>query len=507
MRLSELIANLPLRVVHGDATIDVTDLTDDSRQEDVLGPHSVFVARTGITENANRYIEEAVDHGAAAIITDRVPSPEPTSPNRNQPVWILADNVDQAIAGTLAERLFDYPSRKLKLLGITGTNGKTTTCLIVAHLLKQAAMPCGVIGTVVIDDGRLRRPAQLTTPGAIEISRILAAMVDNGCRAVAIEVSSHALHQRRTAALSFDAAIFTNLTGDHLDYHEDMDDYAAAKSLLFDHLSENAWAIINSDDRYAQKITRNCVARRLHCSLDSCSTHDHDCHADVIELASDHSRTRFTGPWGSVELSLPMVGRHNIANALQALACANTVTPMSRSICRSLQHLASVPGRLEPVRLEDVDTPTVLVDYAHTHDALMNVLNALRPLTQGRLIVVFGCGGDRDKTKRPKMAAVACSLADHVIITSDNPRAEDPHAIIDDILQGVPSNTVVQVEPDRAKAIDAAVAQAESKDTVLLAGKGHEPYQEIGATRHPFDDRTQARQALNKLTTQHATNA
>lgn len=498
MRVSELIANLPLRVVRGETTLDVTDLTDDSRQKDILGPHSVFVDRAGTTKNANRHIEDAVNHGTAAIISDRAPSPIPTSPNRSLPVWILADNVDQALAGTLAERLFDYPGRKLKLLGVTGTNGKTTTCLIIAHLLNHAAMPCGVIGTVAIDDGRQRRPAQLTTPGAIELSRILAAMVNNGCQAAAIEVSSHALHQGRTAALDFDAAIFTNLTGDHLDYHKNMNNYAATKSILFSQLDENAWAIINADDRYAKEITHNCSAHRLNCSLNSCPTQDHDCQADVIDLAGDRCRACFTGPWGSVELVIPMVGRHNISNTLQALACANAITPLSRNTCRSLQHMAPVPGRLEPVSLENIHAPTVLVDYAHTHDALINVLNALRPLTQGRLIVVFGCGGDRDKTKRPKMAAAACNLADHVIITSDNPRTEEPLAIIDDIRQGVPEGASVQIEPNRAKAIGAAIAQAEPQDTILLAGKGHEPYQEIGNTRHPFDDRTEAEQALRQ---------
>lgn len=503
MRLTDLIAGLGVRCVAGDVATTIVDLTDDSR---CIEPGWLFVARSGVSGDAAVYTSQAIERGAVVVISEN----EPPATLPKHVAWCVADRVDQRLAGQLAERFFGHPSEKLALIGITGTNGKTTTAFLVQHLLHAAGCRCGLIGTVVIDDGATRQPAELTTPGAIEMSRLLARMVANGCRAAAVEVSSHALHQGRTAALRFAVGVFTNLTGDHLDYHGTMEDYAAAKALLFEQLPEQGWAVVNDDDAFGPVMLERCRAHVLRCSMKAEEASDNICHATVLSLEADHSVARFDGPWGSVEARLPLVGRHNVFNVLQALAAANAVKSMSKRLRGALSSAPPVPGRLEPVRVEEADhaaLPTVLVDYAHTHDALENVLLALRPVVKGRLIVVFGCGGDRDRSKRPKMAQVACKLADRVIITSDNPRTENPATIIRDILAGVsePADDRVTVEIDRAKAIALAVEQADADDTVLLAGKGHEDYQIVacadapgGVVKRHFDDREHAAEALRR---------
>lgn len=490
--LNQLINDLSLEIVQGDGDTLVTDLRDDSR---LVEPGCLFVARD------RKYIESAIDRGATAVITDQAPDSDLAG---DQVIWIQSSTtVDQRLAGILAERFFDHPSQALSLIGLTGTNGKTTTAMLIEHLLIQAGVKCGLIGTVFIDDGDQRLAAELTTPGAIDFSRYLAAMVRNGCTAAVAEMSSHGLHQGRTASLDVDVAVFTNLTGDHLDYHEDIESYAAAKAILFDQLAPTAWAIVNADDSHSDRMLRDCQARAVHCRLTPEMSPNEDainCQALALNMAAGHSRVRFDGPWGSVEVNLPLVGRHNIANTLQAIAAADAVTAMARYLRDSLKTCPPVPGRLEPVE-SDSASPMVLVDYAHTHDALENVLTALRqvmPKQGSRLITMFGCGGDRDKSKRPLMAEVACRLSDTVIITSDNPRTEDPAAIIDGILEGAPDsirgNTIV--EPDRRKAIQHAIQIADRYDVVLLAGKGHEDYQIIGTTKHHFDDREEAAAVL-----------
>ncbi len=522
MRLGDLIDGLGLSLSRGGGEVEVTEITDDSRR---ATPGCVYIARDvpgpdGLAR-AQDYIAAAVANGAVAVIAGAAHAPLATGADV---AWASAAKVDQRLAGQLAERFFGEPSAKLKLLGITGTNGKTTTAFILQHLLRQAGVATGLMGTVLVDDGRERRPAELTTPGAIDFSRNLAAMVANGCRAAVAEVSSHALHQGRVAALRFDVGVFTNLTGDHLDYHGTMEDYAAAKAVLFASLPAEGYAVVNADDAWTPRLLEGCVAKVLSCSV---SSEGHAppkgeasaCHATILRMEADRLRGVFDGPWGSVEVDLPLVGRHNAINALQAAAAGNTITALARTLRNGLASCPGVPGRLEAVRLEagQLDAagvtsdsasaapvtgmPTVIVDYAHTHDALENALLALRPVTRGRLIVLFGAGGDRDRTKRPKMAAVACKLADRVIITSDNPRTEDPQAIIDEILSGVPAQTAankVHVQSQRDAAIALAISEAGPLDVVLLAGKGHEDYQIIGTTKHPFDDRVHALAALDR---------
>jgi UDP-N-acetylmuramoyl-L-alanyl-D-glutamate--2,6-diaminopimelate ligase len=493
MDILTLINGLPISCVSGDPQTTITDLTDDSR---TVTTGSLFIARSGATEDGSRYIADALKNGAAAILTahpDRVP---PTD------ALILACDDPRALTAELASRFFDHPSRKISLIGITGTNGKTTTATMIRHLLNAADTPCGLIGTVEIDDGQTATPASLTTPGIIEINRLLARMIDHGCTACAMEVSSHALDQGRVATLDFDAAIFTNLTGDHLDYHGTMDAYAEAKSKLFAMLDhENHLAVLNHDDpastHMARAISRTDV-NQVWYGLDQ---EEADYHATIQHAHARGTDLLLTTPrFAQRPIRLPLVGRHNVANLLAALAVVEWATGAEQDWADAVSSLTPVPGRLEPVRLLDGSEPpfAVLVDYAHTDDALKNVLTALRPLTGGRLRVLFGCGGDRDKTKRPRMAAIACEYVDDIFITSDNPRTEDPEQIIADIRTGVPTsmNPQITVTVDRAEAIVKIIESAEPHDIVLLAGKGHEDYQIIGHDKRPFDDRIEAGRAL-----------
>ena len=578
MRLKHLVEGLPVNLVQpgashanhdplaaGDHTgeVEILDITDDSR---AVRPGSLFIARApvrtpgdaGATAGGARYIPDAIARGAVAILCD-LPSAALSSPTADCStstgigdtssavaqwaatapiVWLTATTgcVDQALAGALAERFFGHPSRKLKVVAITGTKGKTTTAFITQHLLNQAGVKCGLIGTVINDDGKTRSEATLTTPGAIDFVRLLSAMAANGCEACVAEVSSHALHQGRVAALKIDVGVFTNLTGDHLDYHGTMEDYADAKAILFRQLSPDGWAVANVDDPAAAIMLLDCRAKIVRCRVNNPpppqSISPTDCGATIRSLGSDHSRVQFDGPWGSLDFRLPLAGTHNVYNALQAAAAANCVVAMSRVLRDALTRCPAPPGRMQVVRAEIADCewgiadrqttsnepggiadqsairnpqseilrPAVLVDYAHTHAALENVLTAMRPFTAGKLVVLFGCGGDRDRTKRPKMAKVCCDLADRVIITSDNPRTEEPTQIFSDILGGVPGERrhVVTVEPDRARAIELAILGAAEGDVVLLAGKGHENYQIIGKDKRHFDDCEEARRVLSQ---------
>ncbi len=496
MLLSTLIQNENLTLAQGPADISLPDLTDDSRR---VTPGSLFIARPGTKDDGGKFIADALTKGASAILLQHGAPLPPLAPNI---AVVTAPAVDNILVGHLAQKFYGFPARKLKLIGITGTNGKTTITFVVRHLLAREGVKCGVIGTVLIDDGKQQIQADLTTPGAIDIAKYLAAMVDNGCAAAVMEVSSHALHQGRAQALDFSVAVFTNLTGDHLDYHKTMDAYADAKAILFERLAPTGFAIVNDDDAYAPRMIRDTKAAVIRCSLKPGKYSKDLCRALVQTASHKGTRIRFEGPWGSYDVLLPLVGKHNAMNVLQAAVAANCVVAISRTLRDSLQVCPAPPGRLDPVILPGSDIaalPAVLVDYAHTHDALENVLQALRPITKGRVITLFGCGGDRDRTKRPKMAKVACDLSDRVFITSDNPRTEDPNAIIQEILTGVPADKKanITVDPDRAKSIRAAILGATPDDVVLLAGKGHEDYQIIGKEKHHFSDHEEAAKALS----------
>jgi len=486
-RIADLIEGTAIDLVRGGGATRINDLTEDSRR---VNPGSLFIARGGTRHDGRQFAADAIGRGAVAILCD-----EPQRDWDPKVAVLQARDLAEASA-ILASRFFGDPSRSLRLIGITGTNGKTTTAYIIRQLLEHAGIRCGLMGTVEVDDGGSRQPADLTTPGVVEVNRRLARMVANGCAAAVMEVSSHALAQGRVRGVRFDAAVFTNLSGDHLDYHGTVDEYAAAKSILFASLEPLASAIVNSDDPYAVVMLRDCRAGAIRCSMRDPSA---GAFARMIELTPSFTRCEFHGPWGRFEISLPLVGAHNLSNALHALcACAALRVPFA-ALREGLSSVTAPPGRLEPV-IDEGEEFTILVDYAHSDGALENVLSALRLLVPagGKLVTVFGCGGDRDRTKRPRMARVACTLSDRVIITSDNPRTEDPLSIIAEIVQGVPARAgaAVTCVADRRAAITEAVAGARPGDVILIAGKGHEDYQIVGTRKHPFDDRIVAREAL-----------
>ena len=492
MKLSTLIAGLDATVT---ATVDpvVWNLAEDSRK---VRQGACFFARVGTKADGRAFVADAIARGAVAVIAPKGSTPPEGAPA--SVAWVEAS--DPALAAALiAERFHGSPSRTLELVGVTGTNGKTTIAYLVQQLLAAAGLRTGLIGTVEIDDGASRVPSMLTTPPALELSELFARMVDHGCRAAAMEVSSHSLDQKRVAGLLFRTAIFTNLTGDHLDYHGTMERYAEAKARLFAMLDPSGAAIVNIDDPWHSvmlEAARTAGASVLRTSLVDPSA---ECFGTVHRMGLDAMDVAFRGPWGLIEMRLPLVGRHNAMNALQAAAAAWTRGVDQARLARALSACSAPPGRLQPVSVGGAGF-SVLVDYAHSDDALANVLGALRPTVPsgGRLRVVFGCGGDRDRTKRPRMAKVACDGADEVIVTSDNPRTENPDAIIGEILTGVPdqARARVTVEVDRAKAIARAVSTAREGDIILIAGKGHEDYQIIGTEKKSFDDRREAEAAV-----------
>jgi len=508
LRLKELITDLPLTLLAGSADTQILGLTDDSRQ---VTAGRLFIARPGADGDALRFVPGAVQAGAAALILPQTDRAAIASLNLPDGVAVACATpgvaVDQRLCGKLAERFFGQPSRKLKLIGVTGTNGKTTTVTITRHLLNTTGHKCGLIGTVELDTGSPQgpRPATLTTPGAIELSQLLAEMVAHGCAYCVMEVSSHALHQGRAEHLRFAAAAFTNLTQDHLDYHGTMEAYADAKAILFESLDQHATAVLNAEDAGSERMARGCVAAVIKTRLN-----DGRCHVKPTHLNAGSSLAHFVGPWGAFDATVPTPGLHNLCNAIQAAALAYAAAGLTADQLRSgLETCRAVPGRLEPVGPDwpapqasgprpQAQLPTVLVDYAHTPDAIINVGSAMRSLTRGRLIIVFGCGGDRDRKKRPLMAKAAQQYADVVVLTSDNPRTEDPQQILRDAQSGfdAASNTQTHTIADRAQAIRFAINMANANDTVLIAGKGHEDYQIIGKTKHHFDDREQAAASL-----------
>lgn len=528
MDLLTLIENLGLTLAAGDGREELSGLTDDSRR---VTPGCLFVARVAGEATGDRwreFVADAVAKGARAVIApDNADLPEGVS------LAVPADaevKIDQPLAGRLAARFFGEPARQLKLIGITGTNGKTTVATLTQYLLNAAGQAsggggkCGLLGTVAIDHGSPDGPvtAELTTPGAIDLHRHFAKMVANGCTACAMEVSSHALDQGRVDGLEFDVAVFTNLTQDHLDYHGTMENYAAAKAKLFKSLDyeRGVVAVLNADDPYWEAMSPDWRVMKYVTDLNPNREKGavfgkffKIFAATVVELSAAGSVVDFSGPmasdWRGLRVRLPIIGQHNVSNVLQAIAAAHAIQPCPPDVLAN--HLFScpqVPGRLESVQIGNVKTPAALVDYAHTPDALENVLNALRPLTleDGKLIVVFGCGGDRDRAKRPLMAQAACGLADVAVLTSDNPRTENPQQILNDAIAGVDENHrhKLVVEIDRAKAIESAILGASLNDTVLIAGKGHEDYQIIGTEKIHFDDREHAAAALKRWAEQHA---
>jgi len=481
----------------------ITSVAYDSRTVD---PGAVFVALKGLHTDGAAFARQALARGAAAIVAEQPPPPgsgfgEPGAPPADVGVpWAVVHDARLALA-VIAAAFFRHPSAEMQVVGITGTNGKTTTAYLLASVFEAAGVRCGVLGTVAYRIGDEVREATRTTPEAPDVQRLLREMVDRGCGACTMEVSSHALALRRVDETRFAAAVFTNLTRDHLDFHEDMEQYFQAKRRLFEMLPPDRPSLINVDDPRGASLVA-VTGRPVTFAIGK--------PADIMPGPLSFSLSGLTfevrTPRGTLHVRSKLVGRPNVYNILAAVAAAVALDIPFDAIERGIAALEGVPGRFQIVSSEK-DGVTVVVDYAHTDDALRNLLETARPLATGRLITVFGCGGDRDRTKRPLMGAVAGRLSDLIILTSDNPRSEDPNRIIEEIRRGITPDTRRDTGQrllsivDRRDAIGKAIELAQPADVVLVVGKGHEQYQVIGERVLPFDDAAVAREALSKRRT------
>ena len=491
MNLADLISKTRVIETRGDTNFDVSSIVADSRSA-VAG--SLFVAISGNRQDGTMFIPDAVQRGAKAVVLSDQAFKQIDS-SAVKATFVLVPDVRNA-ASDLAGKFFEYPSKGMRVAGVTGTNGKTTTAFLIQHICDTEMLRCGLIGTVHYKVGERTIPALRTTPDAVEIQGLLAQMRDAGCKTVAMEVSSHAIHQSRVRGIDFDAAVFTNLTQDHLDYHKTMEDYFEAKSSLLVSLGSQRFkpgtAVVNIDDRYGAQL-----AGRLEREGVSLITFGQGSRADFRASAI---RTEFNGSSFQLDalgkswlVRLPLIGKFNVMNALASLAAAHLLGVDLRAAVLALATAPCVPGRLEAVPGRRAFR--VFVDYAHTDDALRNVLQTLRGLNPRRIITVFGCGGDRDRAKRPLMGAAAAELSDWSIVTSDNPRSETPESIAEEIVSGM-RGASMEVILDRKEAIHRAVQMAKEQDIVLIAGKGHETTQVIGSRMEPFSDVAVAQSAI-----------
>ncbi|MCJ7544817.1 MAG: UDP-N-acetylmuramoyl-L-alanyl-D-glutamate--2,6-diaminopimelate ligase [Phycisphaerae bacterium] len=478
------------------ADAEVQAVVADSRR---VGGGSCFVAVRGPDDDGHRYIAQAAAAGCSAVVCE-----DPAAVPKHLPCAVV-DDTRQAVAA-LAQALRGWPARRLTVVGVTGTKGKSTVAHLVRAVLAGAGCPAGLLGTISYETGVRSAPAGNTTPGPIGLADMMAEMVQAGNTHLVMEVSSHALDQRRIAGLDFRVGVFTNFTGDHLDYHTTMEEYLRAKRLLFETLDLRATAVLNQDAATGRQLASSTRAKVSWYGLSAAA----DVYARIERIDAAGTRFALIAGLHQAPVATALIGRHNVYNCLAAAGVGMALGIDLPTIARALEGVAIVPGRLQRVPI--AADYQVFVDYAHTDDALEKALGAIRPLASGRLILVFGCGGDRDRTKRPRMAAVAARLADRVVVTSDNPRSEDPQTIIDEILAGLDeagwARTAVQV--DRRAAIAQAIGEARAGDIVLIAGKGHETYQIIGDRRIHFDDAEAAaecmrqRPSTNSLRSEHS---
>jgi UDP-N-acetylmuramoyl-L-alanyl-D-glutamate--2,6-diaminopimelate ligase len=481
MRLSALLAELMDASLAHDP--EISGITLDSR---AVQQGWLFIAVPGARTDGRAYIAGAYSRGAAAVVYE-MDGFEPDARSANAiGVRALRQHI-----GAIADRFYGTPSRKLKVVGVTGTNGKTTTTHLLAQVLDRPDARCGLIGTLGSGFPGQLDPSVHTTPDVVSVQRLMAEFVAAGAKAVCMEVSSHALDQARVAGVAFDIAVFTNLTRDHLDYHGDMDAYAAAKARLFDFPHLKA-AVINQDDAFGRELIERARRRTQVLSFGLCGG---DVQALSVKTSLDGLALTVVTPHGETPLRSPLLGRFNAANLLAVLAVLLVAGVPLTEAANALAHAQPVAGRMERFG-GSTGRPLVVVDYAHTPDALEKVLQALREHTPGKLVCVFGCGGDRDRGKRPQMGRIAEQLADVVILTNDNPRHEDPVSIINEIASGM--QTTPSAVPDRVQAIRAALSEARVGDIVLVAGKGHEDYQQVGDRRLAYSDRDTVRALLGE---------
>ncbi len=482
MRLNELLKNVETLNIIGDVEVEITGVNIDSRR---IEKGHLFVAIPGTQTDGHKYIPKAIELGAAAVLCENVPEQQVPGVT-----YIQVASTEDAV-GKVATLFYGDPSRKLKLVGVTGTNGKTTIATLLYNMFRKFGHKCGLLSTVCnyIEDEAI--PADHTTPDPIELNRLLAQMVDAGCEYAFMECSSHAIAQKRIGGLKFAGGLFTNLTRDHLDYHKTFENYRDAKKAFFDGLDKDAFAITNADDKNGQIMVQNCKAQVKTYSTRTMA----DFKAKIIECHFEGMYLDINGK----EVGVQFIGKFNVSNLLAVYGAAVMLGKKPEDILLILSTLKSVNGRLEPIH--SPEGYTAIVDYAHTPDALENVLNAIHEVLngKGKVITVCGAGGNRDKGKRPLMAQEAVKQSDKVIITSDNPRFEEPQDIINDMLAGLDQKQMKKVVSivDRREAIRTACMLAQKGDVILIAGKGHEDYQEIKGVKHHFDDKEVVKDIFN----------
>jgi UDP-N-acetylmuramoyl-L-alanyl-D-glutamate--2,6-diaminopimelate ligase len=497
--LQELIASLDWVMVEGNLQCEVVAITEDSRQ---VKPGSVFVAIRGEHQDGHQFVRQAQMQGAVGIVVEEGPETLHALQGDNLPARIRVKNSRKAL-GLLASQLYGMPSAHLKMVGVTGTNGKTTVTHLGKSLLEVQGHRVGLLGTVGYQFGSVRRVASHTTPAAVELQDMLHAMVKAGIDVAVMEVSSHALALDRVVGCEFDIVVFTNLTQDHLDFHRTWEEYFQAKLRLFSECVDNRHktgpkrALVNADDERAPKVLQHCAIPAWTFGLHAQA----DIRAEGIHLSMEGTEFSVRSPLGRLIIRSPLVGEHNVSNLLAAIGIGLEMGMPVPMIEKAVEVITNVPGRFE--RIDEGQAFMVVVDYAHTEDALFRLLRAAQAIKQARIITLFGCGGDRDSGKRPRMGQVAARHSDLVIVTSDNPRTEDPQVILTQIEQGIRAlspeeRCPYQTVPDRAEAIRAAVTEAKEGDLVLIAGKGHEDYQIIGDRKIHFDDREEARKAIRQ---------
>lgn len=503
MKLDKILKNVHgVKRIEGKLSIDISGIASDSKA--VKDGH-LFIAVKGARFNGAEFIGEAIDRGAAAIVSDA--GNEEAFLHKKGPTFIYIDDARRALS-EISREFYGDVSSKMHLIGITGTNGKTTTTYLLESLLNQRSKKTGVIGTINYRFGNRLIPATNTTPGALDLYFLLSSMRKNNIRNCVLEVSSHSLEQGRVDTLQFDIAVFTNLTAEHMDYHKDMESYLASKLRLFSKIKDGGFAIINKDDPFSDRVIDNVKKEKKAKTITYGIKQDPDVRAEDIEFSAQGLSFKLwtrpglahPGPWQGPALPTiksSLIGRHNVYNILASIACGISMGMELDEIRAAVAKVVSLPGRLEKVDCgQDF---LVFVDYAHTENGLENALNALREMNPDRILCVFGCGGNRDRTKRPAMGRVSTELSDKVFITSDNPRQENPIEIISEITSGIKNgknNYVVEV--DRFKAIEAAIKEARIRDIVLVAGKGHETCQIFKDITLPFDDREVIRRILSQ---------
>ena len=500
MTLQELLDSLDVVKKSGDLQSEVLAITEDSR---AVRAGSVFVAIQGVQQDGHVFVNQAFAQGAVAVVVEEGCFPVALADASPAGAAVIGVKNSRKALGLKAAQLYGNPSQHLKMIGVTGTNGKTTVTHLAKSLLEAHGHQVGLLGTVGYVYGNQRREASHTTPAPVELQDMLHAMVTAGVDVAVMEVSSHALALDRVAGCEFDIVVFTNLTQDHLDFHHTLDAYFQAKLRLFTECVDSGQktrpkrALVNADDERASLILQ-------HCSIPTWTygLHAHaDIRAEAVRLSMGGTEFLVNSPHGRLTIHSQLVGEHNVSNLLAAIGIGLEMGMTIPMIEDAAQSVAHVPGRFE--RIDEGQAFTVVVDYAHTEDALYRLLRAAQAITQGRIITVFGCGGDRDAGKRPKMGQVAARHSDLVMVTSDNPRTENPQTILTQIEQGIQSllpeeRCPYQIIPDRAEAIHAAVAEAKDGDLLLIAGKGHEDYQILGTTKIHFDDREEARKAIHR---------